>query len=478
MPATKSTTVTFKSRPLTSGAVSWFIVERYPDGTEKLIPRPEFTRLEDKPKMLALAAVWRKAVARGETEPGPETTDAWMDRFIKSRTGKVTTASRDHQQWSKWVSTVKVRGGALTFGALSMVDVTPDDIEGVRDGLNAEIERWEASGKKRGVGLAYSTAGNVWAIVTQAFKHASTRKGDKDLRTRLDRGNPCADIPPPKSGEGKRRHWLRPSELALVFASNAPEVTDEWKATIAIATYLHLRPNELHVLRVRDVDLEVREASVTRAWDAENECVKEPKTATGVRKVTIPETLVPLLEKLTTNAKPDALLCPLVGTTPEHDRPETFRSILKAAGVRRAELFEDSATHERVDFRSTRDTGITWRFIAGHRAEVIQREAGHRTIEQTLAYAKEVQDHTGRYGVPFPDLPFAPLPKLAPPSPESDPTPTRREPRAEVDKSERASIVHESVHGKCTSEPRPSKTSIKRAFLVARVGFEPTPFGL
>jgi hypothetical protein len=58
-----------------------------------------------------------------------------------------------------------------------------------------------------------------------------------------------------------------------------------------------------------------------------------------------------------------------------------------------------------IDFRSLRDSGITWRFLAGHRAEVIQRESGHEHISTTLAYAKEVQDRRGRYGEPFPALP-------------------------------------------------------------------------
>lgn len=42
--------------------------------------------------------------------------------------------------------------------------------------------------------------------------------------------------------------------------------------------------------------------------------------------------------------------------------------------------------------------------LAGHRADVVQRESGHENLATTLAYAKEVQDRGDRYG-----LPFAPL---------------------------------------------------------------------
>ena len=71
----------------------------------------------------------------------------------------------------------------------------------------------------------------------------------------------------------------------------------------------------------------------------------------------------------------------------------------------RAELFVETEVHLWIDFRSLRDSGITWRFLAEHRAEVIQRESGHEHIGTTLGYAKEVQDRRGRYGVPFPVLP-------------------------------------------------------------------------
>jgi hypothetical protein len=64
------------------------------------------------------------------------------------------------------------------------------------------------------------------------------------------------------------------------------------------------------------------------------------------------------------------------------------------------DLFVDSETHKRIDFRTCRDTGITWRFLANESAAVVQREAGHRTLSTTLGYAKQVSDKGGRYGDP------------------------------------------------------------------------------
>jgi hypothetical protein len=60
--------------------------------------------------------------------------------------------------------------------------------------------------------------------------------------------------------------------------------------------------------------------------------------------------------------------------------------------------------HERAG-RTVGDSGITWRFLAEHSAQVVQREAGHKHSSTTLGYAKEVQDKRGRHGAPFPTLP-------------------------------------------------------------------------
>lgn len=349
----------------------------------------------------ALATIFAKRPAG----PAPETCDEWHDRFSATRVGKVSTADADKAQWGKWISP--------TIGPKSIVDLTADDIEAVRDVLDAAISTWEASGKTRGQGLAYATAKNVWQILTHAMKHASTRKGDRALRVREAQGDPCIGIRPPKTGTAKRRHWLRPAEISAVLACEHEGAPLAWRHAIAIGLYLHLRPGELQELRVRDVDLQAGEVSISRAWDFQEGKAKPPKTDEGIRTVSIPRTLAPLLRVLVKGASPDTLLAPILSQTTEHDRPHIFRSMLKLAGVKRAELFEDTITHEAIDFRSVRDTGITWRFLAGERSEVVQREAGHRELSTTLRYAKEVHNRQGRFGEPFPSLPLCCLRRVS-----------------------------------------------------------------
>jgi hypothetical protein len=80
-----------------------------------------------------------------------------------------------------------------------------------------------------------------------------------------------------------------------------------------------------------------------------------------------------------------------------------IRSFVEGAGIERgAVLFEETRTHLPIDFRCViRDSGITGRSLAHHKAEVVQREAGHEHIATTLGYAKEVENRQGRYGEPY-----------------------------------------------------------------------------
>lgn len=164
--AMPSTTITIKSRPRKDGSVRWFLWVRTPEGQDDrfIDAPPHLTKAEDRPAVDEWAKPFRAALGKIKAEPKAETASEWYDRFVKTRMGKVSTASRDHQQWLKWIAPVSVRDGARTFGALAMVDVGPDDIEAVRDALNGHVEAWEGAEKTRGVGMSYATAGNVWAI--------------------------------------------------------------------------------------------------------------------------------------------------------------------------------------------------------------------------------------------------------------------------------------------------------------------------
>ena len=118
-----------------------------------------------------------------------------------------------------------------------------------------------------------------------------------------------------------------------------------------------------------------------------------------------------------------------------------FRAYLKEAKITRVRLEANNATEEPIDFRSLRDTHATWLALAGVADKVIQRRMGHASPTTTDRYVKAAEsfDRDG-IGEPFPALPKA---------------------------------VWSNVW------PRNAKTpGLRRGLSVARVGFEPTTFGL
>ncbi len=349
---------------------------------------------EDKTQTIFKA---KTAAAKSAAGEAGETCNDWYARFVEVRRHEVGDVDDDRWRYTKWC--------APHIGPKAIREVTADDIENVRDALNLAVLAYEAAGNKSGDGrLAPKTAQNVWAALTTMFKFASTRKGPRELRVREDLGNPCRDMPPPRDGSCKRRHWLRPHQFQKLMACEAiPRV---WREAIAIAIFLHLRPGELHELRVEHLDLVAGEVRISAAWNARKKKTTTPKTDEGIRTVTIPPSLMPLLERIARASKPADRVVPIIADTNHKTHARLYRQFLTVAEIDAPEFFVETATHIEIDWRSLRDTGITWRFLAGDRAEAVQREAGHLSIATTLDYAKEVQDRRGRFGTPFPALPF------------------------------------------------------------------------
>ncbi len=328
-----------------------------------------------------------------------ETCDAWYLRFTAYRRelGRTTATGR----WRRWI--------APHIGPKPIASVTRDDIEDIRDELDTAIRAWLAEGKgpKR---IAGKTAMNVWSALTTAFKAATTSKA-RHLRVRED--NPCVGVEPPgdrDSRKPRRKTFLYPKEAAALLA--CPDVPLVWRECHAIAVYTYLRPGELRVLTWADVDLDAALVSITKAWDYREAKVKPPKTRNGVRRVPIEPALVPLLRRMREGKSPDALVVPILSTfrggrAAEDQLAIVFRRHLEAAEVKRAELHATTATHVRSNFRSWRDSGLTWLAMTGLGVDKISRRAGHDMIQTTMGYVKQAEDLTGDLGEPFAPLPAA-----------------------------------------------------------------------
>jgi len=329
-----------------------------------------------------------------------ETCTRYFGRFLEHRraTGKVRRSRDLESAWSVWI--------APEIGRKPIAGLSRDDVENVRDALDSAVaERRKEGGR---AGLSGARARNVWSVLTSMMKEACTSKR-RDLRVRAD--NPCATVQPPDKTDAKAKTFVYPAEfLKLAGCADVPR---DWRELYAVACYLYLRPGELRALVWTDVDFDAVVVHVTKAYDEDSRTVKSPKTRNGVRDVPIPAPLVPLLKAMHDRAADDtAAVLPLMGERSENLRSIWMRKHLARAKVTRSRLTEQSATTMKVNFRTWRDTGITWLALAGVDVAKMQRRAGHDTISTTLGYVKMAEDLTGSIGDPFPALPAA---LLAPP---------------------------------------------------------------
>ena len=367
------------------------------------IARREGLRRED------FAIAIRKPPAPPPTGSGAESCDDFFDRLIKvAKESGQTDFAKKANRWKKWISPV--------IGPKPIASVTRADAEDVRDKLDRAIDAWRKGEKASKIGEAVSgkTGMNVWSALTSTMKAATSSKR-RELRVLDGQPNPCLGVEPPgdrDSRQSRRKTFLYPKEgTALLGAKDVPL---EWRETYALALYLYLRPGELRVLRYSDFDFDAGHVSITRAWDYEAAKEKEPKTRNGVRKVPIEPALVPLLARMKKGRKATDLVVPALASFGEDHLAQLFRKHLTSAKVARAELHKSTRTHVQANFRSCRDSGITWLAMLGIDVAKIQRRAGHDTIDTTLGYVKIAEDIGGTLGVPFGPIPASLVEGLGP----------------------------------------------------------------
>jgi integrase len=302
-----------------------------------------------------------------------------------------SSVGRERRMWKARV--------AERLGPFPVAAVTREKIEDFRDYLDAEVRARISGGK--GAGISGKTAMIIWTLVRTVFKDAVNCR-DRSRRVRTD--DPTAGVLPPLKTRSRKKTFIFPSELAALVSCK--RVPLEWRELYAVGAYLYLRPGELRALTFEHVDLDASVVSVVMAYDEETGEAKATKTEKGQREVPIPPALLPLLKSMRERAKRTDAVAPLLATVGDNKRAALLREHLKLAGVDRPRLLEDTATTMRVNFRSLRDSGITWEALAGTPVDRIQSRAGHEHIVTTIGYMKAVEDLKGRFGAPFAPLPF------------------------------------------------------------------------
>jgi integrase len=317
----------------------------------------------------------------------------------REKEGK-SSVGRERRLWKARVSE--------RLGVHPIATVTKDEIEDFRDYLDAEVRKRISGGKDDGI--SGKTAMIIWTLVRTTFKEAVNCR-ERARRVRSD--DPTLGVLPPLKTRARRKTFIYPIEFATLIACEL--VPLEWRELYAVAAYLYLRPGELRALTFEHVDLDAGVVSIVAAFDEEAGEVKATKTEKGQREVPIPVALAPLLKRMRERSAATGPVAPLLAKVADNKRAALLREHLRLANVTRPRLLEDTATTMMVNFRSLRDSGITWEALAGTPVDRVQARAGHEHIATTLAYAKEVEDLKGKFGVPFGPLVFGPTsPRIGP----------------------------------------------------------------
>lgn len=325
-----------------------------------------------------------------------ETCDEWYERYDAHQSAQGRYGTRS--QWRTWISP--------RLGDKRWVDVTTDDIEDLRDVLDAAILAWRSEGRGRGR-ISGRTAMNVWWALRGALREATASK-HRDLRVLNGRPNPSLVVQPPGDRDSRQERlktFVYPSEFARLVACR--DVPLAWREAHAVAAYTYLRPSELRALRWADVDIEHGRVLVTKAWSYRDGTTKAPKTRSGVRAVPIQPQLLPLLRGMHSRAAPVStdLVVPVLAAVPRDTLAARTRRHLVTAGVVRNALHLSDLTMVRANFRSWRDSGITWLAMVGLDTAKIMRRAGHDDVGTTMRYIKLAEDLGGDLGEPFGALP-------------------------------------------------------------------------
>jgi integrase len=364
------------------------------DGTRtEWLPLDPRIALDDEPGAKAEARRLAPEALRARA-PGSaaETVEGYAKRWLDDREGRVSSIRNDRSRLRDHVMP--------TLGSLDASKFTRDDVEKLRDVLDAKITKSE---------LSWKTVECVWTLVTSMCGDMVNAK-KRELRTRVD--NPCRDVKPPERGNRKAKQYLYPSEfLAFVTCDRVPL---RWRRAVALAIYTYTRDAELRELRwAGDVDLGHGVLSITRALDRHTGAVKSTKSG-ETRRFSLEPNLLPLLRVLHERAGGAGHVFSIDAT----HFSRTFRRWLTEAGVTRAELHKGTATSKAITWHDLRATGATWMAVRGDDPLKIKQRCGHASFSTTEIYIREAEAVREGFGDVFPELPACLL-GIAPESPRA-----------------------------------------------------------
>ena len=319
-------------------------------------------------------------VAKASTKDGVgELVAAYASRWLADRVGRVQSVADDRARMRLHVLPM--------IGHVSVLSLSRDDVERLRDELDRKIDKGE---------LSWKTVASCWTLATSMCADMVSAK-KREFRARDD--NPCRDVKPPERGSRKQKQYLTPSEfLKFVTCERVPL---RLRRAVAIAVYTFVRDGELRALTWDggDLDLERGTLSITQAL-ARTGKIKPTKSG-ETRRFAIEANLLPLLRAMHEEAgKKGAVV-----SFRDRHMSRDLRLWLNRADVTRPELHKGTSTRTPITWHDLRATGLTWLAVRGDDPLKIKQRAGHTTFSTTELYVREAEAVRDGFGEVFPPLP-------------------------------------------------------------------------
>lgn len=279
----------------------------------------------------------------------------WVEEYF--RRAETRLAPKSIQSYKSNVKPALARFGDKQLGEISREDV----------------EAWWRDGQHNGKWGArnhYHILSIVFRAAVEAGIIAESPAQVKGARSK------------PKTIDSPRHIVATPEQVARIVEA----MPVEWRICVLLGFWCQLRFGEIRELRRKDIDLTRREVSITRGVQqvaGRGYIVGPPKSAAGVRTISIPPNVMPALEehlRLRVGDSPDSLLVHAKGSpsywlssTGFHDR---YNEAVK--GV--------EGLDSRFTFHGLRHSGLTLLGQCGATLAELMHRAGHSDVERVIIY--------------------------------------------------------------------------------------------
>lgn len=237
-------------------------------GTENGKPKYKYIEGKNKADVEKRAREFRNALDKRLDVDGKYTFKDCVNLLLESKKASISESD---------FKTLKFRLSPFVseLGYKNIKDVRKAEIEPILRDLAADNP---TTGKPS----AQRTTERYLTAVSSVFENA--------IENRLIEFNPCKNIKPPK-GEKHQRRALTDQERKWI-----EETPGRGQLIGMIGMYAGLRKGEMAALLWSDIDLRNKTITVDKSYDLRTGRIKSPKTAAGVRLVSIPQKLVDYLK--------------------------------------------------------------------------------------------------------------------------------------------------------------------------------------